>query len=159
MTKAELGTKRICPNCGTKYYDLNRSPIVCPKCGTVFMVTAAAKARAQAAKAAVEEEEEVEVIPDKEAELVSLEEADEEAAESGAVKGVNRFLTLGREADVHAVADARDIPIGGQLDPEFRVCIAVSDAVRHDFHDALIAERSKDGVIKLRRLGYVPNAD
>jgi uncharacterized protein (TIGR02300 family) len=87
VTKAELGTKRTCPNCGTKYYDLNRSPIVCPKCGTVFMVTAAAaKARAQAAKAVVEEDEEVEVIPDKEAELVSLEEADEEAAESGAVK-------------------------------------------------------------------------
>ncbi|MEO8669266.1 MAG: TIGR02300 family protein, partial [Bauldia sp.] len=88
MTKVELGTKRLCPNCGTKYYDLNRSPIVCPKCGTVFAVAAAAtaaRARAQAAAKAPVEEEEVEVVP-KEAELVSLEEADEEVAESGAVK-------------------------------------------------------------------------
>jgi uncharacterized protein (TIGR02300 family) len=101
VTKAELGTKRLCPNCGTKYYDLNRSPIVCPKCGTVFVVTAAAKARAQAAKAAVAEEEEIEVIPDKEAELVSLEEADEEAAESGAVKveGVDDDTADGDEPD------------------------------------------------------------
>ena len=87
MTKPELGTKRICPNCGTKYYDLNRNPIVCPKCGTVFVVaaaTATAKARAQA-KAPVEPEE-VEVVPEKDAELVTLEEADEEVADSGAVK-------------------------------------------------------------------------
>ena len=27
MTKADLGTKRLCPHCGTRYYDLNRSPI------------------------------------------------------------------------------------------------------------------------------------
>jgi uncharacterized protein (TIGR02300 family) len=89
VTKAELGTKRICPNCGTKYYDLNRSPIICPKCGTVFALVAAAsaaKARAQAAAKAPVEEEEVEAVPEKDAELVSLEEADDEAADSGAVK-------------------------------------------------------------------------
>ena len=40
MTKAELGTKRTCPNCGTRYYDLNRSPIICPHCGTKFEVAA-----------------------------------------------------------------------------------------------------------------------
>jgi hypothetical protein len=36
VAKAELGTKRVCPNCGTKYYDLNKNPIICPKCGTYF---------------------------------------------------------------------------------------------------------------------------
>ena len=36
MTKAELGTKRLCPNCGARYYDLNHDPIVCPRCGTEF---------------------------------------------------------------------------------------------------------------------------
>jgi uncharacterized protein (TIGR02300 family) len=85
VTKAELGTKRVCPNCGTKYYDLNRNPIVCPKCGTVFAVVAT-KTRAQAAPKPPVAQEEVEVVADKDAELVSLEEADEEAAESGAVK-------------------------------------------------------------------------
>jgi len=27
-----LGTKRACPHCATKFYDLNRSDIICPKC-------------------------------------------------------------------------------------------------------------------------------
>lgn len=34
MAKAELGLKRTCVACGTKFYDLLRSPAVCPKCGT-----------------------------------------------------------------------------------------------------------------------------
>ena len=38
MAKPELGIKRTCPNCGNKYYDLNRDPIVCPSCGTIFEV-------------------------------------------------------------------------------------------------------------------------
>ncbi len=34
MAKTELGTKRVCVACGTRFYDLGRSPAVCPKCGT-----------------------------------------------------------------------------------------------------------------------------
>ena len=29
----ELGSKHECPECGAKFYDLGREPIVCPKCG------------------------------------------------------------------------------------------------------------------------------
>lgn len=36
MAKPELGSKHQCQQCGTKFFDLNRDPIVCPKCGTVF---------------------------------------------------------------------------------------------------------------------------
>jgi uncharacterized protein (TIGR02300 family) len=36
VTKPELGTKRICGNCSSKFYDLHKSPIVCPTCQTVF---------------------------------------------------------------------------------------------------------------------------
>ena len=32
MSNADWGTKRICPNCGARFYDLKRRPIVCPKC-------------------------------------------------------------------------------------------------------------------------------
>jgi uncharacterized protein (TIGR02300 family) len=41
-TKAERGTKRTCqnPECGSRFYDLNRDPIVCPICETVFQVSA-----------------------------------------------------------------------------------------------------------------------
>ena len=32
MPKADWGTKRACPKCAKRFYDLNRDPIVCP-CG------------------------------------------------------------------------------------------------------------------------------
>jgi uncharacterized protein (TIGR02300 family) len=82
VAKPELGTKRVCPSCGTKYYDLNRSPIVCPSCGTVFVVAAAAPARAvverkvEPAPKPVPEEAGAEV--EREADVVSLEEVEEE---------------------------------------------------------------------------------
>ena len=34
MAKPELGTKRVCVSCGTRFYDLTKLPAVCPKCGT-----------------------------------------------------------------------------------------------------------------------------
>ena len=36
MAKTEWGKKRICTYCNTKYYDLNKSPIICPSCGAEF---------------------------------------------------------------------------------------------------------------------------
>ena len=79
MAKPELGTKRLCAHCGARFYDLNHAPITCPKCGTVFeAVVVAARGRPEAARAAVREVETV--TPEtREAEFVSLEEADAEA--------------------------------------------------------------------------------
>jgi len=86
VAKAQLGTKRICPNCGARYYDLNHNPIVCPRCGTRFEV-AAAPTRVRAAPAkVVPAEVEVEIDVKDPVEVVSLEEADDEAAAGGAVK-------------------------------------------------------------------------
>ncbi len=34
MAKPELGTKRVCVSCSTRFYDLTKVPAVCPKCGT-----------------------------------------------------------------------------------------------------------------------------
>lgn len=36
--KAARGTKRTCQNdeCGSRFYDLNRDPIVCPICGGIY---------------------------------------------------------------------------------------------------------------------------
>ena len=34
MAKPEWGTKRTCPNCGTRFYDLgNEDPVTCVECG------------------------------------------------------------------------------------------------------------------------------
>lgn len=45
MSKPELGTKRDCPSCGAKFYDLGKSPAVCPKCKTEFVPEAIAKVK------------------------------------------------------------------------------------------------------------------
>jgi uncharacterized protein (TIGR02300 family) len=34
--KAARGAKRLCPNCGSKFYDLNRDPITCPVCHSAY---------------------------------------------------------------------------------------------------------------------------
>lgn len=34
MNKSDRGTKHVCDNCSTKYYDLMKDVIACPKCGT-----------------------------------------------------------------------------------------------------------------------------
>mgnify|MGYP000850507763 FL=1 len=77
VAKPELGSKRQCLSCGTKFFDMNRDPILCPKCGATFQV--AMSARAQRA-APVDDDE---PASEANAELVSLEEADA-AAEKGA---------------------------------------------------------------------------
>ena len=45
MAKPEWGTKRICPSCGTRYYDLMREQVICPKCSTPYDAEAFLKAR------------------------------------------------------------------------------------------------------------------
>lgn len=45
MTKPELGTKRDCPSCAAKFYDLNKNPCVCPKCKHEFVPEQAVKAK------------------------------------------------------------------------------------------------------------------
>jgi uncharacterized protein (TIGR02300 family) len=52
VAKPELGTKRLCGNCGAKFYDLSKDPIVCPKCHTVMeLATVNARARPEPAAA------------------------------------------------------------------------------------------------------------
>ncbi|MEQ8328110.1 MAG: TIGR02300 family protein [Parvibaculaceae bacterium] len=45
LSKPELGTKRDCPSCGGKFYDLNKNPVVCPKCKHEFVPDTGAKAK------------------------------------------------------------------------------------------------------------------
>lgn len=38
MPKDEWGTKRLCPDCNTRFYDLGRDPMTCPSCAHEFSV-------------------------------------------------------------------------------------------------------------------------
>ncbi|MBB5753805.1 TIGR02300 family protein [Prosthecomicrobium pneumaticum] len=89
MAKPELGTKRIDPETGRKFYDLNKDPIVSPYTGISyprsFFEATTAKARPQAAVEPEEEEAEDEEAAEG-AEFISLEEADDESAGPGATE-------------------------------------------------------------------------
>jgi uncharacterized protein (TIGR02300 family) len=87
VAKPELGIKRLCGNCGAKFYDLTKDPIICPKCERVFPVGAPAASRgrpdaaaaASAAARAPAKEAEGDVPDTQDVELISLEDADAEA--------------------------------------------------------------------------------
>jgi uncharacterized protein (TIGR02300 family) len=93
VAKSDLGTKRICPTTGKKFYDLNKNPVISPYTGEVVPIApvppprtradAAARASAAAAASAAEAVPE----PIEAEELVPLEEADAEES-SGKVKAV-----------------------------------------------------------------------
>ena len=36
LIKPDLGTKRVCPSCAARFYDLQKRPIECPKCAFAF---------------------------------------------------------------------------------------------------------------------------
>jgi len=49
----DIGTKRICPSCAAKFYDLSKKPIVCPKCAFSFTAEAIVKMRRPRSSASV----------------------------------------------------------------------------------------------------------
>jgi uncharacterized protein (TIGR02300 family) len=98
LAKPELGSKHQCQNCGAKFFDLNKDPIVCPKCGTVFQ-GAAARAR----PAAKPDEEETEAAAPAGVEMVSLDEV--EASEEKAAEPAVDDIEVEEDADDDAADD------------------------------------------------------
>jgi uncharacterized protein (TIGR02300 family) len=83
VAKPEWGTKRICLNCGARFYDMNRDPITCPACSTALDPIAQGRPRRSraapklaAVAAVVDTEEAVAVEPDEEE--VEVEDDEEE---------------------------------------------------------------------------------
>jgi uncharacterized protein (TIGR02300 family) len=83
VAKPQLGTKRVCPDTGRKFYDLNKDPVISPYTGKVVPVEASARARpeqAPPAHASTGPAPEDTAAPEpQEAEFVSLEEAEAES--------------------------------------------------------------------------------
>ena len=100
MAKSELGTKRVCPDTGRKFYDLNKSPVVSPYTGKIVPIAAPTRARPETAPVARAVVPEVaEIVPEvAETELVSLEEA--EAEQQGKAKPAAAGDVEGEEEDV-----------------------------------------------------------
>ena len=102
MAKAELGTKRVCPVTGRKFYDLNKDPVISPYTGEVVPITVLPTSRRAAAAAPVAPlVPEAEVPEVAEVELVSLEEADAEAEGK-------KVTAEGEEEEVEVADDPAD---------------------------------------------------
>ena len=87
MAKSELGTKRICPTTGKKFYDLNKNPVISPYTGEVVPIAPVAPVRGTRGAEARSMAQDTAPEPAETEELVSLEEADAEE-NSGKVKAV-----------------------------------------------------------------------
>ena len=106
MAKPEWGTKRICPSCGTRYYDFGKAvgEIVCPRCGTSFDPEAFLKTR----RARI-------AVPEKELEPVAAEEVDAdietEEAETADEEGDDEAAPAeeGEEEDEELIEDASEL--------------------------------------------------
>ena len=81
MSKPARGTKRVCPSCGARFYDLNRTPIICPVCQSVYQVTPPPTRRGERAQPVeprkVVEEREADAPVLAGPEVISLEDAEE----------------------------------------------------------------------------------
>ena len=112
MAKPDLGTKRVCPDTGRKFYDLNKTPVISPYTGKVVPIAVApTRAKPEAAPARpVPQEVEVVAPETAEVEMVSLEEAEAEqqgkkpaaapaeAGEPAAAAGEEEEVEIGDES-------------------------------------------------------------
>ena len=121
-TNKDRGTKRTCQNgeCGARFYDLNRSPIVCPICGSKYAIAhsttaAAAVVPQEKAPRKVKREEFVEpaVAAQAEAEEALVDVDADETEDAAATEADETFL----EEEEEDGGDVTNI-IGGPVEGE-----------------------------------------
>ena len=79
MAKSELGTKRIDPETGRKFYDLNKDPIVSPYTGKSYPRSYFESGNEKVVEEEAEVEEKELDTEEEAPEVISLEDADDEA--------------------------------------------------------------------------------
>ena len=138
MAKPDLGTKRVCPDTGRKFYDLNKTPVISPYTGKVVPIAAPTPPRARPetvmAKPAAPAAKSESIVPETaDAEFVSLEDAEAEqqgkkatAKEGAATEGEEEEVEMGDESlddaafieeEEEGSADVTDI-IGESIEKE-----------------------------------------
>ena len=123
MAKSDLGTKRVCPETGRKFYDLGKTPVVSPYTGKVVpIIVAPVRSRPESAAAAarpVPVAEAETIVPETaDAEFVSLEDA--EAEQQGKKPGAEGAVA-GEEDEVEvdeSLDDAAFIEEQEEGDPD-----------------------------------------
>ncbi|GGD02142.1 TIGR02300 family protein [Aureimonas glaciei] len=101
MANPELGTKRICPETGRKFYDLNKDPIVSPYTGTSYPVSFfEIPARAKRGAAAV--------VPEAEAEVPEVADDAEDAPETVSLTDIEEDEEVAVKKDTIDIDDDED---------------------------------------------------
>jgi len=124
-TKQARGTKRTCqnPECDSRFYDLNKDPIVCPLCETIYklapeqieaeeeevVVEAVAAKPAEAASTEADDGSEIE----EDDALVSLEEADEDVEDTTTSDDEEDTFLEDDDDDDGDVSDILGAPVAG----------------------------------------------
>jgi uncharacterized protein (TIGR02300 family) len=104
VAKSELGIKRIDPETGRKFYDLNKDPIVSPYTGKSYPRSYFDSGNDKAVEEEAEVEEKEVDAEDEAPEVISLEDADDEA------KGGD---------DIPDIDDEEDVDLGDDDDDTF----------------------------------------
>ena len=102
LVKADLGTKRACPSCNARFYDLTKRPIECPKCGFSYEPEALFKQRRSRVP-----EPPAGVVPATEAE----DEEEEEEAEA-VVEAPLKIAATGEDEDEEAEEEEAEAESG-----------------------------------------------
>jgi uncharacterized protein (TIGR02300 family) len=118
VAKSDLGTKRVCPETGRKFYDLGKTPVISPYTGKVVpIVVAPVRSRpepaAPVAKPAPVVEAEAVVPETPDAEFVSLEDAEAEQqgkkpAAEGAAAGEEEEVEIDESLDDAAFIEEQE---------------------------------------------------
>ena len=112
MAKPDLGTKRICPETGRKFYDLNKDPIVSPYTGQSYPLSYFDSGSSSPISDDDEVEEKELEAEESGAEMVSLEDADDEA------KGDSDDVSIDDEEDVDLGDDDDDAFLADEEEDE-----------------------------------------
>ncbi len=116
MVDKSLGTKRTCPNCEARFYDLNKDPIECPKCHYTFTVEP--------------------ILPSKQDHEAKPDEAASEPVEEVAEEMVSEDVELAAEdvdeveadADVDVDLEEVDVDVDVTVDPDENAFLEEDDA-------------------------------
>lgn len=82
MPKEEWGVKRVCPNCSTRFYDLQRDPMTCPSCGHSFSLESLTSGKGRTLVAdKVDAKSKPEVAEEPETDDVVLDDTDDDDAD------------------------------------------------------------------------------
>ncbi|MEO0327765.1 MAG: TIGR02300 family protein [Pseudomonadota bacterium] len=151
MAKAELGTKRVCPETGKKFYDLDKNPIVSPYTGNEYPISffegeatvAAPKPEVKEAEPAkaketeeAETDDDTDVVTEEDgAEIVSLEDVEEASDDDDDDDD---------EDNIPDIPDIPDVEIDDDDDSSDDDTFLEDDDEDDDLSDVIVSHDGKD---------------